>query len=52
MNIVRNFGHVQNKSIIYRPGIYNLQTRTVKFSDQEILLEKVDGRQTQDSYKP
>ena len=23
-----HFGHVQNKSFIYRPGIYNLQTRT------------------------
>ena len=42
INIVQNFGHVQNKSIIYRPGIYNLQTRTVTFSDQEKLLEKVD----------
>ena len=32
-----------NKSIIYRPDIYNLQTRTVTFPDQEKLLEKVDG---------
>ena len=27
----------------YRPGIYNLQTRTVTFPGQEKLLEKVDG---------
>ena len=44
MNIVQNFGHVQNKTIIYRPGIYNLQIRTVTFSDQEKLLEKVELR--------
>ena len=25
---IHHFGHVQNKSLIYRPGIYNLQTRT------------------------
>ena len=43
MNIVQNFGHVPNKSIVYRPGIYNLQTKTVTFPDQEKLLEKVDG---------
>ena len=29
--------------ITYRPGVYNLQTRTVTFPDQEKLLEKVDG---------
>ena len=34
--------HVQNKSIIYRPGINNLQTRT--FPDQEKLLERVNLR--------
>ena len=45
MNIAQNFGHVQNKSIICRPGIYNLQTRTVTFPHQEKLLEKVDGGQ-------
>ena len=39
---VQNFRHVQNKSIIYRPGIYNLQTRTLIFSDEEKLLEKVN----------
>ena len=44
MNIVQNFGHVQNKSIIYRPGIYNLQTRTLTFPEQEKLLEKVNLR--------
>ena len=44
MNIVQNFGHVQNKTIIYRPGIYNLQIRTVTFPDQEKLLEKLDLR--------
>ena len=32
----------KNKSIIYRPGIYNLQTRTSTFQDQEILLERVN----------
>ena len=37
--------------MIYRPGIYNLQTRTVTYPDQEKLLEKVDGGQIQDSYK-
>ena len=42
MNIVQNFGHVQNKTIIYRPGIYNLHTRTITFPDQEKLLEKID----------
>ena len=31
--------------MIYRPGIYNLQTRTVTFPHQEKLLEKVDGGQ-------
>ena len=36
--------NVQNKSIIYRPGIYNLQTRTVTFPDQEKLRQKVDLR--------
>ena len=43
INIVQNFRHVQDKSIIYRPGKYNLQTRTATFKDQERLLEKVDG---------
>ena len=43
MNIVQNFAHVQNKSIIYTPGVYNLQTRTVTLPHQEKLLEKVDG---------
>ena len=43
INIVQNFGHAQNKSIIYRHGIYNLQTGTVAFPDQELLLEKVDA---------
>ena len=28
--------------MIYRPGIYNIQTRTVTFPDQEELLETVD----------
>ena len=32
------------KSIIDRPGIYNLQTRTVTFPDQEKLLGKVNLR--------
>ena len=41
--MVQNIGHVQNKIIIYRPGIYNIQTRTVAFPDQEKLLEQVDG---------
>ena len=44
INIVQNFGYVQNKSIIYRPGIYNLQTRTLTFPEQEKLLEKVNLR--------
>ena len=43
INIVQISGHVQNKSIIYRPGINNLQTRTVTFLDQEKFLEKVCG---------
>ena len=34
---------VQNKSIIYRPGIYNLQNRIVAFPDHIKLLEKVDA---------
>ena len=34
INIVQNFGHLQNKCVIYRPGIYNLQTRTVTFPDR------------------
>ena len=42
--MVQNFGHVQNKSIIYRPDIYNLQTRTSTFPDQEKLLERVNLR--------
>ena len=29
-------------SIIYRAGLHNLHTRTVLFSDQEKLLEKLD----------
>ena len=32
------------KSIIYRPGVYNLLTRTVAFPDQKKLLEKIDLR--------
>ena len=44
MNIIHNFGHVQNKNIIYRPGIYNLQIRTVTFPGQEKLLQKVELR--------
>ena len=44
INIVQNFGHVQNKSIIYRLGIYNLQTRTSTFPDQGKLLERVNLR--------
>ena len=39
---VENLGHIQNKSIIYRPSIYNLLTGTVSFPDQEQLLEKVE----------
>ena len=31
------------EDIIYRPGIYNLQTSTATFRDQEKLLEKADG---------
>ena len=42
INIAQNFGNVQNKSILYRPGIYNLQTRT--FPEQEKLLEKLNLR--------
>ena len=30
--------------MIYRPGIYNLQTRTSTFQDQEKLLERVNLR--------
>ena len=30
--------------IFYRPGIYNLQTRTVTFPVQEKLLEKINLR--------
>ena len=30
------------RSITYRPGLLNLQTRTVSFPDQDKLLEKVD----------
>ena len=44
INIVQNFGHTQNKSIIYRSGIYNLQTRTLTFPEQEKLLEKLNLR--------
>ena len=32
---------MSKKNITYRPGIYNLQTRTSTFQDQEKLLEKV-----------
>ena len=42
--MVQNFEHVQNKSIIYRPGIYNLQIRTLTFPEQKKLLEKVKLR--------
>ena len=35
MNIVQNFGYFQNKSIIYRPAIYDLRSRTLKFPEQE-----------------
>ena len=38
------FRTCQNKSIIYRPGIYNLQTRTLTFLEQEKLLEKLNLR--------
>ena len=34
------FRYVQNESIIFRPGTYNLQTRAITFLDQEKLLEK------------
>ena len=44
MNSVTNFGHVQSESMIYRPDIYNLQTRTVTFPGQEKLQEKVNLR--------
>ena len=44
INIVQNFAHVQNKGLIYRPSIYNLQTATVTFPVQEKLLEKVNLR--------
>ena len=30
--------------MIYRPGIYNLQIRTLTFPDQEKFLEKVNLR--------
>ena len=30
------------RSITYRPGLLNLQNRTVSFPDQDKLLEKVD----------
>ena len=39
--MVQNFGDVQNENKIYRPAIYNLQTRTVTFPDQQKLLEKI-----------
>ena len=35
---------MSKKSIIYRPVIYNLQTRTSTFPDQEKLLEGVNLR--------
>ena len=44
MLFVQNFGHVKNKSVIYRPDIYNLQTRTLTFPEQKKLLEKVNSR--------
>ena len=31
------------RSITYRPGLHDLQTRTVSFPEQEKLIEKVDG---------
>ena len=37
-------GHVQNKRIIHRPDIYNVQTRTLTFLEQEKLLEKINLR--------
>ena len=37
-----NFGHAQNKSIIFTPGIHNLQTRTVTYPNQKKWLKKVD----------
>ena len=40
INIVQSFGHVQNKSIIYRPDIYNLKTRTSTFPDEEKIARK------------
>ena len=43
-SFVQNSGHVQNKSILYRPGIYNLQTGTLTFPEKEKLLEKLDLR--------
>ena len=33
LNIVQNFGHVPNKSIIYRPGI-------LKFTDQNFNISR------------
>ena len=44
INIVQNFWHVENKSIFYRPGIYNLQTRVSTFPDQGKLLERENLR--------
>ena len=38
------FRHLQNKSIIYRPSIYNLQTRPSTFQHQEKLFERVNLR--------
>ena len=35
-------------NLIYRLGIYNLQTRTLTLQYQEKLPEKVDGGQTKD----
>ena len=34
---------MQNKNIIYGPGICNLQITTETFPDYEKMLEKVDG---------
>ena len=35
---------ISKKSIIYRPDIYNLQTRTLTFPEQEKLQEKLNLR--------
>ena len=38
------FRNVQNKSIIYKPNIYNLRTRTETYPDQGKLLQEIDLR--------